>query len=253
MNTFALALKKYDIEAPEAAAFLAAAGGYEKDSAREFVRRQPGFLGRDLTLEEAKTLKEAAQAAGLETALFSEDDIKAPPVPLKVLKIDPKGSGFYVTAGGAVTFVKYEDISVLAAAAYDKPAAPLSAEDLKPGVFDGILRLAGLETYRPVTKLPPKETFFRADIIAENGALRLLLEPENLDFSPLGPARSHTSLINFRALLDTLSAPAFHAARNAFLQAFLAGRALTPLKVSGPQAADTDLSRLLLLTTKRPE
>ncbi len=251
MNAFALALKSAAAEPLTALPFLVSAGGYKKDPARAFLRRQPGFLGRNLTLEAAKSLKAAADAASLETVLFSEEDIKFPPAPLKAVKIEPKGSGFYAHAGGDPAFVKYEDINIIAAAAYDKPAAPTAAADLKPGVFDGIMRLAGVETYRPASRQPPKETFFRADIIAGNGAMRLLLEPESLDFSPLGPGRSHSSLTNFRTLLDTLAAPAFHAAKNAFLQAFLAGRPLTQLKVAGPEAADIELSRLLLLTSKR--
>jgi len=250
------ALARADAAAgPEAAAELLAAGGsLSRDAVRDFLRRNPGFLGRSLTRDGAEKLKAAAAAAGIECALFAEEDIVLPPVPLKALKIDPKGAGFYAQAGGALTFIKYEDIILIAAAAYDAPVPPPSQEALRTGIFEGIRRLAGLPGWQPVSAQPPKETFFRADLLiaSESGPVRLLLEPENLDFSPLGPGRSPSSLVNFRALLDTLSAPAFKAAKNAFLLAFLAGRPLAPLKTAGPEACDLGLSLMILLADKKP-
>ena len=74
-----------------------------------------------------------------------------------------------------------------------------------------------------------------------------MLKPENLDFSPLGPARSPASLINFRSLLGTLAAHCPKAVKNIFLRAFLAGGPLPLLKIASAEAADAELSRLLLL------
>jgi hypothetical protein len=51
-------------------------------------------------------------------------------------------------------------------------------------------------------------------------------------------------------LLDLIAAPAFTAVKNSFLRAFIASKPLTALKVASPEAADTELSRLLLLTRR---
>lgn len=255
MSLFALALKDPAADPAPAAALLASCAAMNGGAARTFLRRNPGFLGRALTLEAAEALKSAADSVGLVTALFSEDDIRLPPPPLKVSKIEPKGSGFYAFAGDERFFFKYEDVRLIAAAAYDAPVPPPSQEALKASVFEGVRRLAGLPGYEPADGEPGKETYFRADIMAgtENGTVRLLLEPENLDFSALGPSLSHSSLVNFRTLLDTLSAPAFNAARNAFLTAFLASKPVAAMKTAGPEACDTGLSLLLLLTSKRTD
>ncbi len=251
MSLYVLILKDPAIEPPAPTTFLAGVKGYNKESAREFLRSSPGFLARNLQLEAARELASAALAAGLETVIAGETAVQPPPHPLVADKIEPKGNGFNVTAAGALTFIPYESVTVLCAAAYDAFTVPDTIQALEPGVFEKMARLVGAEV--PEAPAPSKETFFRADIISGEERLRLLLKPENLDFSPLGPARSPTSLVNFRLLLDTLAAPCFKAAKNAFLHAFLAGRPLTPLKVSSPEAADQDLSRLLLLTAKRAE
>lgn len=252
MSLFALALKDPSADPAKAYAFLCAAAGLSRDAALLFQRRNPGFLARALGAAGAEALRAAAAAAGLETALFAEDSLVPPPAPLRAAKLDPKPTGFYVQAAGAVTFVRYEDISLLAAWAWDAPLPPASPAEFKAGVFEGVLRLAGLGGAEP-RRDPPRDTFFRADIIAASpeGPLRLLLAPENLDFSPLGPKREHSSLLNFRLLLDAVAAPAFKAARNGALNAFLAGRPLAAHKAAGPEACDAGLALLLLLTKEK--
>jgi hypothetical protein len=244
MSSYALALKDAAAELLAPAAFLAGVKGHDRESARNFLRAQPGFLGRNLQLEAARELAAGAAAAGFETMLVEETAIPALPHPIETDRIEPKGNGFYARAGGALTFVPYEAVTIFSAAAFDAVTLPDTLPALKPGLFEKLARLAGEPP--PPLPAPQRETFFRADIILGEERIRLQLKPETLDFCPRGPARSPSSLVNFRALLDALSAPCFNTARNAFLQAFLAGRPLTLLKVSGPEAADLELSRLLL-------
>lgn len=248
---YALALKDISAGPLAAADFLAGVKGYNKDSARAFLRSQPGFLGRRLGLEEARELKDAAGAAGFETVLAAEEEIPPPPTALKVSKLEFKDAGFSATAGGAIQFVEFAAVTLLTAAAFDAPAPPVSMAVVEAGLFEKLLRLAGAASPEPVTETGARETFFRADLLAEGGQLRLLLEPENLDFSPLGPGRSHSSLVNFRELLKRLSASCPQAASNAFLPAFLAGKPLPQLKLSGAEACDVELSRLLLVTPQK--
>ena len=248
---YALALKDTACGPLAPAAFLAGIKGHDRDSARAFARAQPGFLGRRLGLEEAKELKAAALGAGFETVLAAEADIPALPPALKATKIIFKDDGFYAEAGGAVQFVNFGDVTLLTASAFDAPVPPVSLDAIKKdGVFETIMTLAGDPPFKPVTESGSRETYFRADLLAEGG-LRLLLEPENLDFSPLGPSRSHSSLINFKELLRQLSLACGKAVSNAFLPAFLAGSPLAPLKLAGPQACEAELSRLLLVTARK--
>ncbi|MDO8803181.1 MAG: hypothetical protein Q7R35_02010 [Elusimicrobiota bacterium] len=249
MSLYAIALKEAAAEPLAPAAFLSAVKGYTRDSARSFLRAQPGFLGRNLQLEAARELAAAAAQAGFDTMLIAETEVPAPPHPIESDWIEPKSNGFNARAAGALTFISYDSITVFSAAAFDAPAAADNISALKPGLFEKIARLAGIPV--PPVPAPPRETFFRADIIGGEERLRLLLKPENLDFSPLGPARSHSSLVNFRALLDAISAPAFKAVKNRFLQAFISSQPLTALKVASPEAADAELARLLILTSTR--
>ena len=251
MSLYALPLKEAAIEPLAPAAFLSGVKGYNRDSARDFLRAHPGFLGRNLQLETARELAAAAEQAGFETMLVPETDLPLPPPCLETDRIEPKGSGFNARAAGALTFIPYDSIIIFSAAAFDAPAVADSIPALKPGLIEKLALLAGAPPMPAPTA--HKETFFRADIIGGEERLRLLLKPENLDFSPLGPARSPSSLANFRALLGLLAAPAFNAVKNRFLQALIAAQPLTNLKVASPEAADLELSRLLLLSNRRPE
>ncbi len=247
----ALALKDIAREPLAPAAFLAGINGFTKDSARAFLRAQPGFLGRSLELEAARQLQSAAAAAGFETVLAREEEIPPLPPAIKVSRIEFKEDGFSATAGGMLHFVKFADVSFLTAAAFDAPLPAINTDAIqKDSIFEKIMTLAGEPPFKPVTESGSRETFFRADIIAEDGQLRLRLEPENLDFSPLGPSRSHSSLVNFRELLNLFSARCPKAVRNAFLPAILENKPLALLKLAGAQACDIELTRLLLVTPR---
>lgn len=240
---YAVALKDPVPDRAAAESFLAAREG-GPDAARDFLRRYPGFLGRQLPRDAAALLRVEAADHGLAAAVFSEEAVKAPAA-VRASKLELKTPGLRAQAGGAEVFIKYEDVRLLAAAAYDAPVEPPDLSALKSGLFERIRTLAGAGDPLPAPE-PRRETFFRADITSADG-LRLLLEPETLDFSTLGSRRTHASLQNFRLLLDDLAAACRGAAANGFLKAFLSSGNLTPLKVAGPQAADEELARLLLV------
>ncbi len=249
-TAFAVALKDPAAEPLAAAVFLSGVRGYTRDSARAFLKRQPGFLGRNLGLAAARELKDSAAAAGFDALLADEAEIPAGPPPVKTAKIEPKGAGFYAQAGGAIKFVSYGSVTLFTAAAFDAPVPPVNLSALEAGLFEKTRRLAGAPS-APVAAALQRETFFRADIICEGGLLRLGLEPDNLDFSPLGAERSLSGLENFRKLLNRVSGPCFKAVKNSFLAAFLSGSPLTQLKLASPEACGAELSRLLLVTAKR--
>jgi hypothetical protein len=230
--------------------FLAGLKGWNRDSARTFLLRQPGFLGRALTREAAAALTSDAAAAGFLAAIADEGSLPAPPPPVKVLKLSPGEDGFEVVTGGVLKTVAYATVTILAASAYDAHLPPPNMDALKDSLIDKLMRLTGTPAFSPVSEKGAKETFFRADILAENGDLRLLLEPENMDFSPLGLARAHSNLENFKTLLGRLAPRCPGAVSTPFLAALLANRPLAALKPSSPEACDAALSRLMFLSAR---
>jgi len=220
-----------------------------RSEAEDFLRHNPAFLGRNLTLEAAQALAGSAAQEGLDNIIAAEADLPVLPPPLtgSPIKITPADNGFYADASGARNFVPYESVTLIAAGAFDAKLPPVTLQPLKEDVLEGIKKLAGMDVTRQT--LPAvRETFFRADLLAEQGELRFLLEPENLDFSGLGRAREPSSFINFRTLLDLLSRSAFKAVKNPFLEAFLGGKPLAPFKLASARACETETARLLLLS-----
>lgn len=243
MSGFAVALTAAEAQPGPAAGFLAGRPGFSLRSAHEQLRRSPGFLGRTLTLDAAAELRTAAEAAGLPCALFPEEALLLPPSPLKPLSLRPGPAGFEVISDRPSFFVDYKEVTALAAAGWDAPPPPANHAALLPGLLRRLLEAAGANRLPPPAR-GPLETYFRADIVT-SGGLRLLLEPGSLDFSHL-PGQTASAAANFRELLRLFSSRAAGARRNIFLGAFLEGRDLAPLKLSGPEAADLDLARLLL-------
>ncbi len=247
MTGFAVLLTDPGAAPAAAAAFLAARPGSGAPQAAAFLRANPGCLGRALTRAAAEELLAEAAAAGLRCSLFSEDDLKAPPPPAIAQRAELLDGGLRAASSGALLFIRYEDVLALAAAAWDAPAPAPSVAALAPGILAKVVSI--FTGGPPQPERGPRETFFRADLLAADGT-RLLFEPESLDFSPLGQARTHSSLENFRLLLDALRLRIPGAAVNACLPALLARSPLAPLKVAGPEAADADLTRLLLLARR---
>jgi hypothetical protein len=249
VSQYAVLLKDPLAELLAPAAFLSGLKGSGRDAALAFLRLNPGFMGRNLTMEAARDLSAAAGQAGFETLLVPETALPALPKPLPAEKLEPKTGGFSARIPGAVVFIPYDSITIFAAAAWDAQVLPDTLQALKPNLFEKLAALAGMPAQPQPAAL--RETFFRADIIGGEGPLRLVLKPEALDFSPLGAARSTASLANFRVLLDTLATPAFGAVTSSFLTAFLASAPLAPHKVASPEAADLALSRLILLSSPK--
>lgn len=248
MSRYALPLKDPAAAPPAAAGFLAGTPGYTPDTARHFLRTNPGFLGRSLPLEQARDLAARAAAAGLETLLVTETDLPAPPPAAIVEKVELQSGGFYARTASLREFIPYESVTILAGAAYLAAPAPRNMADLKPPLFYKLAVLAGLPAPEPPQ--PRLETFLRADLIGGEGPQRLLLRPEALDFSSL-PLRAPSSEANFRTLLGELAANSLRAVKNHALAAILAGAPLAPLRLASAAAADLELSRLLLLAANR--
>ena len=246
MSRYAVVLKDPLAAPPAAAAFLAPREGLGRDAALNFVRKNPGFLGRDLPLEAARALAAAALKAGLGVVLAAEAALPALPPAIEAEKAEVKSDGLAVKSAAAAFFLPFDSVRVIACAAWDARVVPDTLEALRPGLFARVAELAGLA--RPPEPAAPLETFFRADVIGGDGPLRVSLRPERLDFSALGPDRSPASLANFRLLLDRLTAAAFGAAGNAFVPAFLAAEQLAAHKFASEEAADLSLARLLLLS-----
>ncbi|MBI5745358.1 MAG: hypothetical protein HY952_12515 [Elusimicrobia bacterium] len=247
MSGYAVALAAASGDPRRAARFLAGLRGGDARQAAVFLRGNPGFLGRALTLAAAKDLMESAKRTGLPAALFAEEDLPPAPAPFSVTALTFLPDGVSVNYGEQELPLAYSDIASISAAAWDAPAPPPELRLLKAQTAASVITSAGGDAGEPYT--PPQETLLRADVLA--GATRLLLAPENMDFSALGPERSASSLQNLRLLLGRLRAAAPGAAVNATLAALLESAPLAPLKVDGPEAADLEVSRLLLLTSRR--
>jgi len=243
VSGFAVALTAAEAHPGPAAEFLAARPGFSLRSAREQLRSSPGFLGLALTLEAAAALRADAEAAGLPCAIFPEEELRRLPAPIKPGAILAGPSGFEFFSGAEPVLAEYAQVTAFAAYGWDAPPPASGHAALRPGLFRRLLEAAGANRLPPPAR-GPLETYLRADLVTAAG-LRLLLEPESLDFSGLA-GRGPSAAGNFQALLRELSGRTPGARRNLFLGAFLEGRDLAPLKLSGPDAADLDLARLLL-------
>jgi len=230
--------------------FLAQERCISRDEAVAAFQESPGFLLENASLAKASAFNLRASAYGFETLLLSHKDLRNPPPPLPVSKIEPKTEGFYFTSGVLKDHIPAKTVRALAACAYDVEIPPKDTSALETG-FINSLRARYFPSIPPLPQPPSaKETVFTADIITDGPMpLRLSLPCDGQDYSGLGPLKALSSLENFRVLLDELSARAFGAGNNRFLEALLKGEQLTPLKSPSPEAYEKEL--IWLLTIKK--
>jgi len=239
-----------------AADFLAGEYGILRPEAEAAVRKSPGFLLENASLNKASAFNLRASACGFETVLIANGDLKTPPPAVAVSKIELKTEGFYYVSGSVKEHVSFETVRRITACAFDvevpsrnEPAIMEAAliRSLRAGYFPLAAAGGGKggEERTPAPPAPIKETVFLADILLEGTPpVRLRVPCDEQDYSGLGPKKTLSSFDNFRTLLDELSALAFGAGRNPFLEAFLKKEPLGRLKSPSPEAYERELAWL---------
>jgi len=257
----------------KAADFLAGERCISRTEAAKAVRKNPGFLLENASLNKSSAFNLRASAYGFETILLSYKDLKEPPPALAVSKVELKTQGFYYTCGGVREHISYETVRLLTACAFDvelprkNEAAIMEAgliSSLRARYFP-FTPLIGGERDKSQAAAPPdcpppagfaeetlwaktdgeaplppaapaRETVFLADIFTGLPApVRLHIPCEEQDYSGIGPKKSLSSLENFRVLLGELSARSFGTRGNIFLDAFLKQEPVVPLKYASTE------------------
>lgn len=247
--------------------FLAVERCVNREEAAAALKKNPGFLLENASLEKSAAFNLRASAFGFETMLLSQRDLKSPPPASILSKIELKTGGFYYFADTVREHIPFEAVKAVTACAYDIELLPKDPAVVETGLIDALraryfpfaIPIGKKEEPPPVTPpAPARETVFLADILAESasldnsftGPLRLTLTCDEHDYSGLGRKKTLSSFENFRILLDELSSRSFGASRNPFLEAVLGKKNLTPLK--HPSAAAYE-KELVWLMTVRPD
>jgi len=241
----------------KAAGFLAAELCITRPEAGEAAEKNPGFLLENASLAKASAFNLRASAYGLETLLLSQLDLKYPAAPLLVSKIELQPAGFYYTAGPVKEFISFEAVRAAAAGAFSVELPPVdppvSLNDSLTTLIDSLraryfpsVPFPAPRAPRPQPRAPAKETLFIADLLTADRRLSLVCDEQ--DYSGLGPKKTLSGFENFRTLLAELSALAFKAGKNDFLDAFVSKRPVTGLKHVSRGAYEKELIWLSTLT-----
>ncbi|OGS07059.1 MAG: hypothetical protein A2270_05180 [Elusimicrobia bacterium RIFOXYA12_FULL_51_18] len=266
----------------KAAYFLAGERCISRTEAAAAVRKNPGFLLENASLNKSSAFNLRASAYGFETILLSYQDLKEPPPALPVSKVELKTEGFYYTCGGVREHVSYETVRLLTACAFDvelprknepaimeaglinslraryfpfppliggereKPPAATPPDCPLPAGFAEMALWAKADDESPLPpEAPARETIFLADIFTGPSApVRLHIPCDEQDYSGIGPKKSLSSLENFRVLLGELSVRSFGTRGNIFLNAFLKQEPIVPLKCTSIETYETELAWL---------
>lgn len=249
----------------KAAAFLSGERCIDLPEAAAAVRAAPGFLLENASLGKSSAFNLRASAYGFETVLLSHNDLKSPPPPATVSKIELRTEGFYYVHGSVKEHVPFGSVRMITACAFDvevpvKEPAVMEAgliASLRARYFPFALPLGdkdGKPAAAPLPQAPARETVFLADIFTGGPPpLRLHVPCDEQDYSGIGPKKTVASLENFRVLLDELSARAFGTRRNSFLDALLKKAPLGPLKYPSVEAYEKELVWLATILPPKSE
>jgi hypothetical protein len=240
--------------------FLASERCVSRAEAAAAFRNNPGFLLENGELGKSSAFNLRASAFGFETMLLSRRDLQNPPPATAISKIEFKTTGFNYFSRSLTEHVPFEAIKAVAACALnvERPSMDTAAgmeadllQSLRARYFPFAMPFGKKYDSPPATPQPPApaiETVFSADILIGGAPpRRLTLACDEFDYSGLGAVKTLSSFDNFRILLEELTARAFGAPRNPFLQALTGKKTLVGLKHPSADAYEKELVWLLTI------
>ena len=259
MANYSLILAEPEATDSKAAAFMVSALGLEQKEAGLRLKTSPGFLIENTGLENVKKARAQADSAGLKTMVVESPDPSFLPRPFVVEKIEFTTNGFYYQNKSQKDFVRYESVTLLAAAAVEVFLPPIKMPaELEADLLEELRRkflpaLFKPETDQPKTSAPRprKEVVLYSDIFNALGSLpHLRFKHDEFDFSGLGAAKTYSSTENFRLILDELEARTF--SKPLMNRAFIGIKERTPARDFILPSLEAYEKELLWLTCLNP-
>jgi len=251
MGAYCLILSETENENLKVLSFLISALGLPEKEAKSRLRATPGFLLENAGLEQAKAAHIRAAAAGLKTMVIETPSLPTMPQPVDVSRIEFKSDGFYYQNKVQKDFVRYDSLTMTAAAAIEiflQPKTPVELEtdlikEIRNKLLPAILVLKPEKGRQPAprTPQPQKEIVFYSDIFSSQSnpphptlapkgldGIRLRFRNDEFDFSGLGAVKTYSSTENFRLILEELEARTF--SKLFMNRAFIGIKKRTPMK-----------------------
>ncbi|MCX5786184.1 MAG: hypothetical protein NTX59_10905 [Elusimicrobia bacterium] len=218
MEKYSLILSEPETANDKAAAFMVSALGLEQKEAELCLKVSPGFLIEGIGLEPVMKARAQADSARLKTMVIASPDLPLLPRPVAAGKIEFKSDGFYYQNKVQKDFVRYDSVTMLAAAAVEfflppvRMPAELEAdllEELRRKFLPALIKPGNDRPNAPAPR-PRKEIVLYSDIFSAQGDFpHLRFKYDEFDFSGLGAAKTYSSAENFRLTLDELEARTF--------------------------------------------
>ncbi len=232
MDSYSVIFKNHDEERLKITAFLKNYYSFNNERVLAFLKKSPGFLIGNTTLEKAQEIHTKAQEQSLPTLIIDDKNIPQLQNPMSFVEMEIKDSGFFFISKSIKEYVDFENINMITTGIINTDSPETSTKDLSLELHKKTEKLLNLGKTKDLGKntsffakatlaLPKlwnergknnkpvnekqKELIFYMDIFLNKEPLRLRLTHPNFDYSFLRKEKLYSSIENFKLLLDKIT------------------------------------------------
>lgn len=233
-----------------------------EDEAIQLARRAWGFAGENLPRERALVLADKCAENGLEAVTVDSKEVFSLPAEKIFTRAEVKPEGLnYTLETKEPGFASWENVILLAAAPVKEEKITQQTVNEGPSGLErlskaALMAVTGIPLGTGKTKEAKKEKkeyelVFYLEIFSTDSPFRLRMRSDSFNYSYLGKRKEYSSQLNFRAMLEDVSASALKSLKNRGLNAVINKEHLSMLGYDS--LSDLEKEARWLLTVAPPQ
>ncbi len=257
MDSYSVIIKNSDEERLKITAFLKNYYSLDDEGVLAFLKKSPGFLIENVTLEKAQEIHTKAQEQNLPTLIGDDKKIPNLPNPMSFMEVEIKDSGFFFISQSIKKYVAFENITMITTGIINTDCPETSTEGLALELHKKTEKLLNLgKTENLEADIKPKENkqkelIFYMDIFLSEAPLRLRIKHPDFDYSFLKEKKLYSSIENFKLLLDILATGIPNTLKNKTTKAILKKEPLTHFIYDDLEAYEKEITWLHIINKNR--
>ena len=258
MDSYSVILKNSNEERTHIQTFLKDYYSFDNEETLAFLKKSPGFLIENATMEKAEETHKKAKEKNLQTLIIADENIPRLPKPLSFGKMEIETSGFNYISASIKDHIPFESVTMVTTGIINTDCPETSTESLSLELHQKTEKLLNLEKteipsdtksfYAKATK--DKELIFYMDIFMTESPFRLKIKHNDFDYFFLGKEKTYSSIENFKILLDKFTTLSLKAYRNKTTNAILKKELLSGFIYDSPEAYEKEIIWLHIIDSQ---
>ncbi|MBU2529477.1 MAG: hypothetical protein KKD35_00405 [Elusimicrobia bacterium] len=256
MDSYSVILKNSDEERLKIKTFLKDYYSFDDEETLVFLKKSPGFLVENKTLEKAQEIYKKTQEQNFQALIIDDKDIPQLARPISFENIEIKESGFFYISKSIKEYIPLENVNMITTGIISEECPEVSVTILSSNLLEKIKTLLNIKKRKDTTsdnkptKYKKTELIFYVDIFLNEAPLRLRIKHNDFDYSFLKKEKLYSSIENLKILLDKVTALSLKAFKNKTTNAILKKEPLSDFIYNDLEAYEKEITWLQMI---RPE